>query len=69
MENEQLNFKFEHKDQFGQITKFEQRVNMDTFNTYDNKLELMLVEFRQFLYACGYSDISVQQVQISEDEW
>lgn len=67
MENEQLNFKFEYKDEFGQTTKFEQGINIDTLGCYNSNLELMMIEFKQFLYACGYSNDLVQQLQIIEE--
>jgi len=67
MENEQLNFKFEYTDEFGQTTKFEQGISVDILEYYNGNLELMVDKFKQFLYACGYSDNLVQQVQIVEE--
>jgi hypothetical protein len=65
-ENGQLNFKFEYTDEFNQTTKFEQNLNADCLQDTGN-LDIMVQEFKQFLYALGYSKELVETVQIIEN--
>lgn len=66
MENEQLSFKFEYTDEFNQTTKFEQQLNADCLQDTGN-LDIIVQEFKQFLYALGYSKELVETVQIVEN--
>ena len=65
-EIEQLNFKFEYTDEFNQTTKFEQNLNADCLADTGN-IDIMVQEFKQFLYALGYSKDLVETIQIIEE--
>ena len=62
-ENEQVNFKFEYTDEFNQTTKFEQQLNLNCLADNGN-LDIMVQEFKQFLYSLGYSKELVDTVKI-----
>jgi hypothetical protein len=67
-EIEKLNFKFEYTDEFNQTTKFEQNLNINNLESTGN-LDIMVQEFKLFLYSLGYSKELVDTVQIIDNQY
>lgn len=67
MDIKKRTFKFYMTDEFDNEFSFEETID-ECDSEYQTELDYLLEQFKSFLKACGYQELSVSKLQYLEDE-
>ena len=65
MEENKLIYKFSHTDEFGQVCNYERELSLANIEV-ENSFDLMIEQFKCFLMAQGYSQNTVDKIQVED---